>query len=183
MKTVMYEIVKRKASRAFSGERATENQIRRILAAAHLAPSCFNNQPWQFVVYRSDEELASVHDALDKGNHWARKSAFIVAVVTDPDDDCRLNDRRDYALFDTGMAVENMMLQAVHEGLLAHPMAGFDPSLVKEISQIPESSIVIALVAFGVPGKVEDLDEKFQQMEAAARDRKPLDMMVHYGKW
>ncbi|MGM0432960.1 MAG: nitroreductase family protein, partial [Spirochaetota bacterium] len=169
--------------RALSGEKATSRQIERVLEAGHLAPSCFNNQPWRFVLFERDEELSSIAQALSKNNSWALKSAFVVAACTRAADDSNLSDNRSYALFDTGLAVENMMLQAVHEGLIAHPMAGFDPFKVKEISEIPEDVTIIALVAFGFPGKVEDLPETLQKREAAPRSRRPLDEVVFRGKW
>ncbi|MDA3832205.1 MAG: nitroreductase family protein [Spirochaetales bacterium] len=179
----MYEIEKRRSARAFSGEKAGSRQIERIMEAAHLAPSCFNNQPWRFVVYQSEQELENISQVLSKNNYWAKKSAFIVAAVTRGEDDCQLSDNRGYALFDTGLAVENMMLQAIHEGLFAHPMAGFDPLKVKDISQIPEDFTVIALVAFGVPGDVEQLEERHQQLEENPRSRKPLNEIVFNGSW
>lgn len=179
----MYEIEKRKAARALSGEKASDRQIGRILESGHLAPSCFNNQPWRFVLYESDEELSRIAQALSKNNSWAQKSAFIVAACARAADDSNLSDNRSYALFDTGLAVENMMLQAVHEGLIAHSMAGFDPYKVKEISEIPEDVTVIALIAFGFPGRVEDLPEALQKRETSPRSRRPLDEVVFRGMW
>lgn len=183
MKELLNEIETRRAYRAFSGERADDLQITRILQAGHLAASCFNNQPWRFVVYRSEEELAPLFPLLSKGNLWAQKSAFMVAVAAAYEDDCRLSEQRDYALFDTGMALENMLLQAVHEGMYAHPMAGFDPVGLREYSKIPEQMVIITLVAFGFPGDVQLLDERLQKAEASQRVRRPLDTVVHYGSW
>jgi nitroreductase len=179
----MYEIDKRRAYRAFSGETVSERQIERIMAAAHLAPSCFNKQPWRFMLYKSPEDLERIGTAILERNSWAKKAAFIVAAVTRNEDDCMLSDNRNYALFDTGLAVESMMLQAVHEGLYVHPMAGFKPEKVKEISQIPEEYTVIAVIAFGVPGKIEELSEELQKRESAPRERRPLDDVVFEGVW
>ncbi len=183
MKQIMTEIENRRAKRAFSGERVSKDVVERILTAGQLAPSCFNNQPWRFVIFDTDESMQDIGKALAPRNIWASKSAFIAVVVTNYEDDCKLSDNRDYAFFDTGLAVENMMLQAVHEGLYAHPMAGFDPQMVREVAEIPESTIIVALVAFGVPGDVGDLDERLQKHENAPRTRKPLEEIVHYGRW
>jgi nitroreductase len=94
-----------------------------------------------------------------------------------------LSDNRNYALFDTGLAVESMMLQAVHEGLYVHPMAGFKPEKVREISGVPEEYTVITVIAFGVPGNIEGLSDELQKREAAPRQRKPLDEVVFEGVW
>jgi nitroreductase len=180
---VMYEIDKRRAARAFSKEKVTDRQIERILVAGHLAPSCFNHQPWRFIVYKSEEDLEKIFTALSTKNSWAKRASFMVAAVTRLENDCNLSDQRGYAFFDTGLAVESMMLQAVHEGLYTHPMAGFDPIRVKEISRIPDDYTVITLIAFGVPGKIEDLSEDLQRREVASRERKPLDEVVFEGVW
>lgn len=183
MNTIMYEILSRRSFRAMSREGVTDLQVRRIVEAGHLAPSCFNNQPWRFIVYRTDEQMQQISKALSGSNNWAERSAFIVAVLVDPAMDCRLKDGREYALFDAGLAVENMLLQAVHEGLYAHPMAGFSPSVVREVSHIPENYQIVTLVAFGFPGSIQDLDEGQRQREGAPRERKELDSVLYYGKW
>ncbi len=183
MKQMLSEIEERRAKRAFSGERVAKDVLERILLAGHLAPSCFNNQPWRFIIYDTDERIQKITKTLAPRNIWASKSSFLVVVVTDYEDDCKLSEKRDYALFDTGLAVENMMLQAVHEGLYAHPMAGFDPLAVKEVAGIPDSSIVVTLVAFGLPGDKALLDERSQKLEDAPRKRRPLEEILHYGRW
>jgi nitroreductase len=183
MLNIMYEIDKRRAYRAFSGEKATGRQIERIMAAAHLAPSCFNKQPWRFILYKEPDDLERISSTIVEKNSWAKKAAFIVAAVTRDEDDCMLSDNRNYALFDTGLAVESMMLQAVHEGLYVHPMAGFKPEKVREISGVPEEYTVITVIAFGVPGNIEGLSDELQKREAAPRQRKPLDEVVFEGVW
>jgi nitroreductase len=106
-----------------------------------------------------------------------------VAVATKPDLDCQLNDRRDYALFDCGLAVDNLMLQALKDGLYAHPLAGFDPLIVKEEFDIPEEYIVITLVAVGYPGDDSHLNKKHGELEHSPRDRKPEAEVIAYNRW
>ena len=132
MKELINEIEQRRAKRALSGEKIPEEIIRRMMTAATYAPSCFNNQSWRFMVVTNDEALTKVHGALSSGNYWVKKAPVIVVVATKPDFDCQLSDRRDYALFDCGLATENLMLQAFKEGLYAHAIAGFDPFKIKE---------------------------------------------------
>ena len=97
--------------------------------------------------------------------------------------DAQLSDRRDYALFDSGLATENLQLQAVKEGLYVHPMAGFDPLKVKEAFQIPDEFIVITLVALGYPGESSHLSEKHQKAEQSPRARKPESEVICYNNW
>ena len=183
MEGLLNEIEIRRAKRALSEEKIPEEVIKRIMTAATYAPSCFNNQPWRFLVVTEDDKLEDMHAALSGGNYWAKKAPVIVAVITKPDLDAQLSDRREYAVLGCGLAMENLMLQAFKEGAIAHAMAGFDPSVVKEKFSIPEEFIVIALIAIGFPGDESHLSEKHIEMEHSPRDRKPEPEVISYNAW
>ena len=183
MEGLLNEIEKRRAKRALSDRKIPEETIRRLMIAATYAPSCFNHQSWRFLVLTEEEPLKMAHEALSGGNYWAKKAPLLLLVVTKPDLDCRLNDRRDYALFDCGLATENLILQAGKEGLYAHPMAGFEPLKVKEAFKIPEEYIVITLVAIGYPGEDHFLNEKHRELEVSPRERKPDSEVICYNAW
>jgi nitroreductase len=183
MSKLVAEIEKRRAYRALDDKPVPDEVIDRILTAGSYAPSCMNNQPWRFLVVSEPGLLEQVKEHLSGGNYWAKRSHFIVAVCTKPDLDCRLNAGRDYALLDTGMAVGNLLLQGVHEGLHTHPIAGFSPLPVKEILEIPEDVTLVTLVIFGYPGEVSVLSDKHQEMETSIRDRKPLEAFSARGAW
>jgi nitroreductase len=183
MSELLLEIQTRRALRALDGRPIPEETVERMLTAATLAPSCFNNQPWRFVAVRRPEELEKVRDNLSGGNYWARTAPLIVLVLTQPELDCRLDDRRDYALFGAGLAVENLLLQATREGLIAHPIAGFKPVPIKEALGIPQELILITLVIVGYPGDESGLNEKHRALEHSPRSRKGLNEVVKFEKW
>jgi len=166
-------IATRRARRALSTEGIDEATITRLLEAATLAPSCFNHQPWRLVV-ATGETLEQVKAALPKGNAWATKAPVIVALAADRNADCKLNHGRDYFLFDVGLAVGNLMVQATQMGLIAHPIAGFDPAAVKVLLAIPESHVLINLVVLGRRGSSEELSPQQLETEQAPRQRRPL---------
>ena len=183
MQHLLKAIDQRRANRAYSEKKVPEEIISRIMTAATYAPSCFNNQSWRFVVVNEDEPLKKLHDALSSGNYWMKNAPVIVIVATKPELGCQLNDRRDYAFFDCGLAVENLMLQAVNEGLYAHAIAGYDPIKVKQLFSIPEEFIVITLVAIGSPGDDRHLNEKHRELEYSPRDRKSEPEVISYNAW
>ncbi|MDX9799717.1 MAG: nitroreductase family protein [Spirochaetia bacterium] len=182
--TILNEIYDRRASRALKSDKIPRETINRLIKAATLAPSCFNKQPWRFIAADDPQTLGKVHEALTGANYWAKKAPVMIAVLTDVSLGCSLSDRRDYALFDTGFAVMNIMLQAEKEGLIAHPMAGFDPFKIKEIFKVCDSYIVITLIALGGKGGSTDhLNEKHLSSETSPRDRKPIDEVLSYNRW
>ena len=179
----MQEIDVRRAKRALSEKKIPPEVIGRIMTAATYAPSCFNYQSWRFIVVLEEEGLKKIHEALPDANYWVKKAPMVVVVATRTDLDCQLSDHRDYALFDCGLATENLVLQAVKEGLYAHPIAGFNPLVVKEKFNIPEDFIVITLVAVGYPGDDASLNEKHRQLEHGPRIRKPESEVISYNVW
>jgi nitroreductase len=134
-------------------------------------------------VVAKEEELNKIHATLPDANYWVKKAPMVVVVATRLDLGCQLNDRRDYAFFDCGLATENLVLQAVKEGLYAHPIAGFNPLAVKEKFNIPADFIVITLVAVGYPGDDASLNEKHRQLEHGPRIRKPESEVICYDAW
>ena len=183
MGQLLAEIEKRRAYRAFSEKIISEDIICRIMTAATYAPSCFNNQSWRFVVAMNEKALEKIRDSLTKGNYWMKKAPVIVLVATKIDFGCQLNDRRDYSLFDCGLAVENLMLQSFKEGLYAHAIAGYDPGKLKQSFNIPEEFIVITLVGIGYPGDSGHLNEKHMELEKSKRKRKPESEVISYNSW
>lgn len=183
MEHILKAIEIRRANRAYSEKKVPEEIISRIMTAATYAPSCFNNQSWRFVVITEKKPLIKLHDALSSGNYWVKNAPVIVIIATKPELGCQLSDRRDYAFFDCGLAVENMMLQAFNEGLYAHAIAGYDPIKVKQIFSIPGEFIVITLVAIGYPGDKRHLNEKHSKLENSSRNRKPESEVISYNKW
>ena len=47
---ILTEIKERWSPRAFSQETITDEDIEALIEAARYAPSCFNEQPWRFLV-------------------------------------------------------------------------------------------------------------------------------------
>ena len=183
MAGLVEEIELRRAYRALKEDKIPEDIIRRTMTAATYAPSCSNSQSWRFVVVTGDDALEKIHQSLSGGNYWVKKAPMVVIVATKEELDCQLNDRRDYALFDCGLATENLMLQAYKEGLYAHPIAGFDPLKVKALFQIPSEYIVITLVAVAYPGENSHLSNKHKELEKSQRNRKPESEVICYDAW
>jgi len=181
---VLPEIVSRRALRALSDREIPNEVLVRLAQAATLAPSCYNSQPWRFVFVTSRELRRRVHDATIGGNYWAERAPCYVVAATDLELDCRLDLERDYALFDTGLAVQNLLLQATREGVIAHPIAGFDEAALKRALEIPERYIAIAVVVLGYPGDENGhLSAAHRRAEKAPRERHAVSEVAWFNRW
>ncbi len=176
-------IDKRRARRNLSDRPIEKEKVDALVRATRLSASCFNNQPWRLTLCMGDG-LQAVKECLSKGNVWATKAPLILAVAARPPDDCQLSDKRDYFLFSTGLAIGQLELQATELGLIAHPIAGYDPLKVKANLGIPEDYTVITLVICGYPGTDDSLlSDKQKALEKDRPERKPVGENFFLNRW
>jgi nitroreductase len=176
------ELTQRRALRSIAADPLPDDQINRLLEAAILAPSCFNNQPWRMIAVHG-EKLPLLREALGENNKWATRAPLIVVFATKPSLDCRLDGGRDYAYFDLGQAALAFQLQATREGLYAHPIAGYSPAKVAKAVGLPEDFVPLTLVIVGKPGDSSLLSERQAEGEKSPRQRKSLAEVAFHDVW
>ncbi|NYT12229.1 MAG: nitroreductase [Methanomassiliicoccales archaeon] len=174
----------RRARRSLDGGSIDSNSIESLMKALRLSASCFNNQPWRVLLVDEEEPLEKVRGALSRGNLWATRAPLIMVITANPEDDCRLSDRRNYFLFDCGLAVGQMLLAATEMGIIAHPIAGYKPEIIREALSIPDEYVIIALVICGYPSDDTSLlSEKQLISEEVRPERKPFSEIFFHGEW
>ena len=171
-------LAERWSPRAFDPDRALEDDtVAALIEAAQWAPSCFNEQPWRFVVCnKHNDEVAwqfAVSCLAPKNQRWAKNAPLLIMACASEIFSHNGNTNR-WALYDTGAASENICLQATSMGLFAHQMGGFDAERAREIFRIPEDISPMAMIAVGYYGSIQQLDADFLDSERAGRERKPL---------
>jgi nitroreductase len=180
--TIHELLAQRWSSRRFAPDLLSDLDVETLIEAARWAPSYGNRQPWRFVVARQPATLAALHATLTRGNAYAKVAPVLIALCGNSVNG-QIKDGKQYYLMDAGMALENLLLQAVALGLHAHPMGGFDEALVRDVLGIPETVHVLALIAVGRPGRLEDLDERTRERELRERTRKPVDAIRADEHW
>jgi nitroreductase len=178
-------LARRWSPRALDPDRPVSTaDLRSLLEAARWAPSCFNEQPWRFLVFDGNDPdaLERARHCLADGNAWARRAPLLLLSVAR--ETFKRNDKPNrHAQHDVGLAAENLVLQATHLGLAAHQMAGFDAAKASEAFHIPQGFTPMAMIAVAHPGPTEDLDETLQERERAPRERRGLDEIAFAGDW
>ncbi len=172
-------IQERWSSRAFDQTRELSGEdMRALLEAASYAPSCFNEQPWRYIVARRDTEVFdAIYETLTPGNQaWAGYSD--VLLITLADQHFGYNGKPNpFHIFDAGTAWGYLSLEAQARDILAHCMGGFDKTLLRETLDIPQNTDIISLVALGYYGSPDYLPEDIQAKEVPA-PRKPITDLV-----
>ena len=177
-------IESRRSYRSLDGAEINDDLIEKLASKAQMAPSCFNNQPWNYVFVEEEEKLERMQDVMTKTNRWTNKASMIIAVFTKEDDDCVVKGRK-YYLLDTGMATAFLILKATELGLVAHPIAGFDEEKTKDLLNIPEGYRLITLVIVGKHSDTinELLTEKQAEVEKERPKRDSLDSFVYRNEY
>jgi nitroreductase len=178
-------IAKRWSPRAFAARAIEPEKIRSLLEAARWAASCFNEQPWSFVVAPKDdaEEFARLLNCLVESNRrWAQHAPLLMLSIA------RLNFERNnkpnrHAFHDVGQAVASLTLQATALGLVVHQMAGFEIEKARAEYKLPEGYEPVAAIAVGYQGDAAALPEDLREKEFAPRTRRAQDSFVFKGKW
>lgn len=167
------------SARSFSDEAISTNAINTIFEAAHWAPSSMNEQPWAYVYARKGTPMfQAMADVLMAGNHsWAKNANVLIASVarTTHASNGAFNK---YALYDTGSANQNLLLQAASMGILGHVMGGFHKAQAEELLALPDGYELVCFIALGYLAPAEGLEEPFLTRETTPRQRKPMDTFV-----
>ncbi|WP_328612954.1 nitroreductase family protein [Amycolatopsis sp. NBC_00355] len=161
----------------------TPDQVRALLEAARWAPSFGNTQPARYLVgVRGTSAFDAILATLNSGNQaWARRAGLLLIGVM-----VTSNSKGDvpYAEYGLGLASENLVLQAVELGLIAHQMAGFSPADVRSSFDLPDNAEPRVAIAVGSPGDPAVLEEDWRiEKEKADRARIPLEEFAFTGKW
>ncbi|HEU4390150.1 MAG TPA: nitroreductase family protein [Blastocatellia bacterium] len=184
----VHELIARRWSpRVFDEGRAIERKkLFTLLEAARWAPSCFNEQPWRYLVFDGSDPdaLDRARQCLVEGNAWALKAPLLMLSVAY--ERFSANDKPNrHAQHDVGLASENLVLEATALGLVAHQMAGYDAERARREFGIPEGFTPMAMIAIGYPyqGSMDVIPEKLMKKEVAPRERRPLGEVAFDGKW
>lgn len=145
--------------------------LRRLLQAAHHAPSVGLMQPWRFVRItdahlrlriaelveaerlRTSEALGDRGDAfLQLKVEGIRECAELLVVVLAPDDGTVFGRRtmpREMALCSVACAIQNLWLAARVENLGMGWVSMFDPAALAQALQLPDTAQPLAILCLG----------------------------------
>jgi 5,6-dimethylbenzimidazole synthase len=188
----------------FRPDPVPDDTLRRILEAAHCAPSVGLSQPWTFIVIRDRAVREKIHAAFVAANTEAAgmfegeraehyRALKLEGVLKAPLNICVTCDRTrggpivlgrthqaDTDLYSTVCAVQNLWLSARAEGIGVGWVSIFREADIRTILDIPVHVAVVAYLCVGF------VDRLFDRPELEARrwaTRLPLDSVVRQDRW
>jgi nitroreductase len=153
----------RRSIRAYLDKPIPQDKLERILEAARLAPSAVNIEPWHFIVVTSAEK----RKILSKGLYakFVAQAPLVIVACGNK------KSSPDWYTIDTALAVENMILTAVGEGLGTCCVGSFNEKEVATLLEVPKDYEVLLMVTVGYPKEKFDLRSKLSHL---VRPRKLL---------
>ncbi|MCW4048125.1 MAG: nitroreductase family protein [Candidatus Bathyarchaeota archaeon] len=168
----VYEAIQtRRSVRKYKPGPVTDEDLKKILTAAQLAPSAGNKQPWRFIVVRDTEKIKKLAEIASK-QMWIADAGVVIACLAVDKKSPEVYER--WVERDVMSAVEHMVLTAWDLGYGTCWIGAFKQTDVKEYLGIPEKMTVINLLPIGIPGHKPE-----------ARGRKSFEELFHgeeYGK-
>lgn len=174
------------SSRAFSDEPVSSERVLSLMEAARWSASSNNEQPWRFIVATRDdpEAHAKFLQGVNAGNQrWAPKAWVLILGIARDNFDLDGQPHNRFAQYDTGQAVQNIVVQATALGLNVRQMGGIMPEKFRELYAIPDGYTVMAGLAIGYPGDSDDLVSPLNERERLPRYRRPLSDLFFEGSF
>ncbi|MDP6350035.1 MAG: nitroreductase family protein [Chloroflexota bacterium] len=162
--------------------------LRTLLEAARWAPSARNEQPWRFIVLDGTvpEAREKARDSLPKSNFFAKAAPLMLLAVARgvyKYSGDFVDHRNPWAQWDTGAAVQTLLLQAVTMGIYGRELGLFDLGQLRQDLEIPEAYELGVLIAMGYPGDPDNLTSNSRAVHEKARARRPLEDIAFVGTW
>ncbi|WP_417205347.1 5,6-dimethylbenzimidazole synthase [Antarctobacter sp.] len=202
----LYDVInaRRDVRNEFLPDPVAPDMLRRVLEAAHAAPSVGFMQPWNFILIRDAARRQAVHRAFEAANAEAQamfqgekraqyaalklegilKAPLNIAVTCDRARGGKVvlgrTHNRDMDLYSTVCAVQNLWLAARAEGLGVGWVSIFRQEDMRGLLDLPETVEVVAYLCVG------HIEEAFGQPELQARGwrrRLALDSLIMEDRW
>ena len=178
---VLEAIKTRRSIRKYKTTPIDDSTLEQVLEAAQWAPSWANTQCWRFLVVRDTGIRTQLAETLSSNNPAtdAILNAPLVIVACaqkkrsghyhgEPS-----TDKGDgWLMFDTGLAMQNLVLAAHALGLGTVHVGAFDAKKAEGILGMPEGYCVVEMTPLGYPDQ-----------EARTPPRKELSEIVFYEKF
>lgn len=157
----MNSIFTRRSVREYQNKPVEPEKIERILRAAMQAPSARNRQPWEFLVVTNPEKIASLAATSPYAKPASKAPVLILALANLQ----IAGERNKMWPQDLSASVQNLMLQAVEEGLGScwmgvYPVENICTGLKKALD-LPAHIMPFAMISVGYGAQENKFVDRF----------------------
>lgn len=170
--------IERWSSRAYDKRPIPHEELMSLFEAARWSPSAWNAQPWRFIVGTTEADYTKFEQVIFERNwEWAKDASALVLLYSYTK--LENGDRNHFNGFDSGAAAMALALEAEHQGLKVHHMAGIDRDKAREVFAIPADYDIHCAISIGYQGDKAKLAPMFQEREMP-NARRSVDTFVTF---
>jgi nitroreductase len=164
----------RRSIRSYQDKPVAPEKLEKILDAARLAPSARNAEPWHFIAV-TDREKRKI---LSKGLYakFAAQAPLVIVACGNK------KASADWYAIDTALAVENLILTAIGEGLGTCCVGSFDEKEVAQLLKVPADFEVLLLITVGYPKEKLDLTRTINHLVRPRKLLSEVASLEEFGK-
>lgn len=161
----LYDLItSRRSIRQFQQKPISRDILRNIVNAGRLAPSAANRQPLEFIVVDDEKKRSKIFPCLKWAGYIAPEgnpmlgqepTAYVLVLVN-------TKIREQEYEWDSGAAIENMILTAWEKGIGSCWIVSVDKNQVISLLDVPKGYHVDSVIALGYPAEspvIEDLED------------------------
>lgn len=166
--TILEAIEQRWSCRDYADRPVEPEKLHRILHAGWLAPTASNQQRNKLIAV-TDPKLRRQLVGACEGQEFVGQAPVVLVACADQDRTmiCGQSARS----MDCAIAMSFMRLQAIEEGLQGCWLGWYHPEQIREILNIPEEYVIVAVTPIGYPAQ-----------EGKRSPKKPMEEIVVYNK-
>lgn len=202
----LYEVIRRRRDvrGQFTGAPIPADTLRRVLLAAHAAPSVGLSQPWDFVLVDDTDTRTAFRDHVNQQRaefaatlsgeraevfdgikiEGVLESTLGVVVTYDPSRGAPSvlgrHSIADAGLYSVCLAIQNLWLAATIEGLGVGWVSFYLEKFLADLLDIPDG---VRPIAWLCVGPVSHLERVPDLERYGWRSRRPLETVLHHGRW
>jgi nitroreductase len=164
-------VSQRYSVRAYKPDSVEDGKLEQVLAAAQLAPTAANRQPFQIIVIRTAGREAELRRIYHR--EWFTQAPLVLCVCGTPAQGwVRGKDGKNYTEVDVAIVMDHLILAATNLGLGTCWIAAFNPTEACDVLGLPEGVEPLVFTPLGYPAD-----------QPGPKERKPLSDLVRYERW
>lgn len=188
----------RRSIRRYKSDPVSDEDIAKILEAAHWAPSAANLQPWEFIIVKDSIIKREIQTLVEENRietintrgepwktgfskyttEWISNAPIHIIVCADPAKTAPHVFGDETYKYATGAAIQNLMLAAHAIGLGSCWLTMFNKNKLKELLKIPKEIDVIGVITVGYPVEIPQVPETLKRYGGVPR--KNLKEITYY---
>ncbi|WGM89539.1 MAG: nitroreductase family protein [Candidatus Bathyarchaeota archaeon] len=150
----IFEVISnRRSIRSYEDKEIPKQVLDQILEAGRLAPSAVNKQPYRFIVVTKSELKKEMKAIFSR---FLEKAPVVIVGCANVKS--RLTGK--WAVVDTTIALQNMVLAAWSLGAGSCWIGSFNEQKTKQALKIPQDWKVVALISLGYPAETPNARKK-----------------------